>query len=277
MSLRGFQQALSELVMQPALRRRLAEGAEEETAAALAAYDLSERERRRLALLVRDPGLQTGTTIHRSFRLSMLANALPRTCKALRPPELKELVYAYWREHLPRSYQYLPEARGFAEFALARVRAGGLVNPFAEEVLEAELAMIALARVEAWQPPEATGEETGEGGDAKVRLHPLCRIVPFRHDPDTLLPALAAGRVPADGADALPEGEHYLLLLSAGEGKIDLHSIGREQGRAMMACSEEARRVETLAERADLAPAEGAAVVDGLLRLGWLRVEPGEP
>lgn len=264
MSLRGFQQALSELVMQPALRRRLAEGPDEETAAALAAYDLSERERRRLASLARDPGVKTGTTIHRSFRLSMLANALPRTCKALRPPELKELVYAYWREHLPRSYQYLPEARGFAEFALARVRAGALANPFAEEVLEAELAMISLARAPAWQPPEAEPGEAGEG--SALRLHPLCRVVSFRHHPDALLAALAAGPPSGD----LPEGEHYLLLLSAGEGKIDLRALGREQGRMLRACEGEGASVGSLPARAGLPADECAALARELARTGWL-------
>ena len=89
MSLRGFQLALSELVMKPGLRRRIADGAvgAEE---ALAGFELSDRERRRLEALARDARLKTGTTIHRSFRLSMLANTLPRTCKVLAP------AGAYW-------------------------------------------------------------------------------------------------------------------------------------------------------------------------------------
>src|SRR5437764_905727 len=119
MSLLGFQQALAELVMTPALRRRVADGGAQ-VDAALAAYELSARERRRLEALARDPGLTTGTTIHRSFRLSMLLNTLPRTCKVLPPAALRELVHAYWQGTVPWSIQYVPEARRFAEFTLAR-------------------------------------------------------------------------------------------------------------------------------------------------------------
>ena len=223
MSLLGFQQALSELVMTPALRRRIAEGGAA-VGDALAAYELSDRERRRLAALARDPGLKTGTTIHRSFRLSMLANALPRTCKVLAPQALRELVRVYWKEHLPRSLQYVPEARRFAEYARGRSRAGEIPDhPYLDEVLETELAILDLGELPAWEP---AADALAADGD------PRRRVVPFRHDPDAVLGPLAAGQAPPAG---LPEGEHYLLLTARGGGRVDLRALPCEEGRALRA------------------------------------------
>jgi hypothetical protein len=235
MSLLGFQQALAELVMTPALRRRVAEGGAGD-GEALAAYDLSDRERRRLQALARDPGLRTGTTIHRSFRLSMLANVLPRTCKALAPQALRALVHAYWKENLPRSLEYVPEARRFAAYALARSRAGEVPDhPYLDEVLETELAILALAELPAWEPPTESGPESapGDGPEAgALPSDPRRRVVPFRHDPDAVLQPLAAGEAPPAG---LPEGEHYLLLTARGGGRVNLRAVGRDEGRALQA------------------------------------------
>src|SRR4051812_32758033 len=110
MSLQEFQRALSDLVMSPALRARVAAEGDED----LGAYELSERELRRLKALARDPGLRTGALIHRASRLSMLSNTIPRTCRALGSRGLKELVHAYWNEHLPQSMLYVQEATRFA-------------------------------------------------------------------------------------------------------------------------------------------------------------------
>jgi hypothetical protein len=228
MSLLGFQQALAELVMTPALRRRVAAGGAG-GGEALAAYDLSDRERRRLQTLAGDPGLRTGTTIHRSFRLSMLANVLPRTCKALAPQALRVLVHAYWKENLPRSLEYVPEARRFAEYALARSRAGEVPDhPYLDEVLETELAILALAELPAWEPPTAPEPAPEDGRE----LAPRRRLVPFRHDPDAVLGPLAAGEAPPAG---LPEGEHYLLLTARGGGRVNLRSVACDEGRALQA------------------------------------------
>ena len=284
MSLRGFQLALSELVMKPGLRRRIAEGAGVEEA--LGSFELSERERRRLEALARDGRLKTGTTIHRSFRLSMLANTLPRTCKVLAPAELKPLVHAYWRETLPRSLQYVPEAWRFAEFALARIREGAVENPYVEEVLELELATLALGRARAWEPPEGSprsqqGEAAlpagiGESSPARLRLHPACRIVRFRHSPEELLAPLAAGQAPPAG---LAEGEYYLLLISRGEGRVDFRGVPLEQGRVMAAClgtgeggdaEAAAAALENLPERTGLAMETCREAASTAMEQGWI-------
>jgi hypothetical protein len=285
MSLRGFQQALSELVMTPALRRRVAAGGADgpDGDDALAVYELSARERRRLEALARDPGLKTGTTIHRSFRLSMLANALPRTCKVLAPPALRELVHAYWKENLPRSLQYVPEARRFAEFALERSRAGAVPeNPYLDEVLETELAILSLAELEAWAPPPSAATAAvssgadGDDGEAWAwLLHPLCRVVSFRHDPEAVLQPLAAGRVPPAG---LAEGEHYLLLLARGGGRVDHRPVSRDEGRVLRACAaagDAGARAEDLPRSAGLEDAgRAAAALAATGRAGWTVCAP---
>jgi len=203
MSLPDFQRALSDLVMSPILRAQVAEDA----SAGLAAYDLSDREHRRLVALARDPGLRTGTLIHRASRLAMLSNTIPRTCRALGPRALKELVHAYWSENPPQSMLYVQEATRFADYVRARLAAGTFEHPFLREMLDTELAILTLAK---------------EGGE---------RVIPFRHDPDAVLQRLDAGQ-PLDG---LEEGEFYLQITALGSGKVAMKAIPAEQGRASLA------------------------------------------
>lgn len=226
MSLQGFQQALTDLVMSPALRARVAE----DPAACLSGYELSELEVRRLAALARDPRVRTPTLLHRSFRLSMLANTLPRTCKALGPQGLRELTHAYWSEGPPRTMQYVKEALRFSEYALGRLRDGSFRHDFLEEVVETETAILTLGRSGLVREP---GERPVPADLAlqAPRLHPACRPVPWRHDPNAVLAALDAGR-PLDG---MPAGEHVLLLAAEADRRVALKTFGREEGRALLA------------------------------------------
>jgi hypothetical protein len=220
MALADYQHALSRLVMSPPFRAQVAESPEE----ALAGFDLSPRELERVAAVARDPGMRTGTLIHRSFRLSMLSNTLPRTCKALGPQGIKDFVHAYWLEQPPRSLLYVREGMRFGDWALARMRADGFRHDLLPEVLEAEMATLELSRQEAWdEEPAAT---------AVPRLHPHLRIVRFRRDPDVVLPELAAGRIP----EGLEEGEHYLLVRTPRVGEVTLSQLTPEAGRVLLAC-----------------------------------------
>lgn len=226
MSLQGFQQALTDLVMSPALRARVAE----ETAACLEGYPLSELEIRRLTALARDPRVRTPTLLHRSFRLSMLANTLPRTCKALGPRGLRELTHAWWEEGPPRTMQYVKEALRFSDYALGRLRDGSFRHEFLEEILETETAILTLSRSGlVWTAGERTVPD--DLALQTPRLHPACRVVSWRHDPDAVLAALDAGR-PLEG---LPEGEHVLLLAAEGGGRVALKTFGRDERRALRA------------------------------------------
>ncbi|HEY0782750.1 MAG TPA: hypothetical protein VGE98_09865, partial [Thermoanaerobaculia bacterium] len=174
MSLRGFQQALSELVMSPQFRRQVAA----EPAAALAAYDLSPRESERLATIAHDERIKAGTIIHRSFRLATLSNTLPRTCRALGGEGVRELATAYWKDNLPRNYFYAQEAVRFARFALARLAESEVRYRYLPEVLLAELAMLELRAEEPWQPtPDPGALVAGRAG--RLALDPRCRVVRF--------------------------------------------------------------------------------------------------
>lgn len=256
MSLQGFQQALSDLVMSSALRARVVE----DPAGTLSAYDLSDKERRRLQILAGDARMRTGTLLHRSFRLSMLSNTVPRTCRALGAKAIRELVHAYWAEGPPRSMQYVKEAQRFADFARARLRDGSFRHDFLEEVLETELAQLTLARSgTALEPGEREVPE--ELASVRVRLHPACRVIPWRHDPDAVLAALDAGR-PLEG---FAEEEDYLLVAAAGPGQVTMKPVGRDHGRAL-AAADGTRMVSEL--RAELQVPE--QVFADCLASGWL-------
>jgi hypothetical protein len=255
-SLQAFQQALTDLVMSPALRARVAEDPQ----GCLSGYDLSDLEIRRLAALARDPRVRTPTLLHRSFRLSMLANTLPRTCKALGPRGLRDLMHAYWGEGPPRTMQYLKEALRFADFARGRLRDGSFQHPFLEEVLDTEIASLTLARAGlTWEPADHPVPD-----DLAFRvllLHPACRAVAWRHDPDAVLPALDAGQ-PLEG---FPEGEHCLLLAAEPGGVLTLKAFRGGEARALLT-ADGTRPAGELCEEHDL---EGGVLAD-LMAAGWL-------
>lgn len=221
MSLLAFQQTLAAMVAAPDARRRAAAGDEREWPS-----DLDARELRRLRALARDPGLRTGTLIHRSFRLSMLASSLPRSCKALGAQAIKTLTHAFWSVQPPRSLLYRREALRFASYALPRLRAGEFASPWLPEVLEAEAAGLEIleqADMGLSPPPES--------GASAPCLAPDCRLVSFRHAPLATLDALAAGRLP----EGLAEGEHYLLVRLAAPGRVEHVVLDAHDGRALRA------------------------------------------
>ncbi len=258
MSLQGFQQALTDLVMSPALRARVAE----EGAACLASYPLSELELRRLEALARDPRVRTPTMLHRSFRLSMLANTLPRSCKALGPRGLRELTHAYWTEGPPRSMQYVKEALRFQEYTLGRLRDGSFRHDFLAEILETETENLALSRSGlAWEPGERPVPD--DLALQTPRLHPACRAVSWRHDPEAVLAALDAGR-PLEG---MAEGEHTLLLISEGGGRVGLKPFRDDEGKVLATVDGQ----RSVGELCDGLEVPGRVFVD-LVRRGWVEI-----
>ncbi len=237
MSLAGFQQALSALVMSPALRAEVAALPEPMLPARLEGLELTERERRRLHALARDAGMKVTTLLHRSNRLSMLTNTLPRTSEAMTAPRLQPLVQRYWQEHAPTSQQYVREAKRFVAFLRGLLRTGELVHAPLSELMEAELALLELGKSAVALPPE--GAEPPPEGQAleaaRPRLAPWCRVVPFRLEPRMLLKALDAPL-----PETLPEEERYLLLFSARPGEVEPRSLERMWGRALRASTGEA-------------------------------------
>jgi hypothetical protein len=194
-TLLAYQQALCDLVASPELCLRV-----RSDAATLDAYDLTDRERRRLSAVVAQPGMSTSCTLYRVNRITPLYSYLPLTCGLLGDDLIVE-AERYWRQGKPGDLQFGPETQRFARFLRERFAAGALESPYVGEVLELELAANALR----W------------GAD------PPRRTVRFAHDPEPLLAALADDRQPPP---ELPEGD-YLVELDASGGEVRISALSR--------------------------------------------------
>lgn len=135
MSLHAYQTALARMTLDPALCRRiLAEGER-----ALSGYDLTPRELRRLAAIVRQPGMRVNCTLSRANRLAAISGLLPRTCDLLQD-QLRELLDRFWGQHDMASLQTLPAGLEFAAFLEREIAAGRVMHPLAAETLASETA-----------------------------------------------------------------------------------------------------------------------------------------
>ena len=100
MSLRSFQQAIVDLTLAPVMAQSLRRG----DAAALAGYDLTQRERDRILDIVSQAGISVHCSLSRGNRFEIIVNAFPMTCVLLQPT-LRALVDELWLEHRPTNYQ----------------------------------------------------------------------------------------------------------------------------------------------------------------------------
>lgn len=172
MSLLGYQQALCDLVASP----QLCLGVRADRAA-LDGYDLTDRERDRIAAAVASRGMSVSCTLYRVNRITPLYSYLPLSCTLL-GDGLVGQAEIYWREGKPEDLQFGPETVRFAGFLRRQLAAGAIDDPYLGEVLALELAVNALRR-DPGSPP---------------------RAVTFAHDPVPVLEALAAGRRPEAAA-----------------------------------------------------------------------------
>jgi hypothetical protein len=209
LSLLGFQQALAALAADPGLGQRI----QQDPTTALAAFELTRRELRRLAIMARDRGMAVNWTLYRANRLTPLNRILPLTLAVL-GPDLRRTLDLFWRAY-DASLQSAGEAGNFAQFLKAQLAVGAVVSPILEEVLDFEIAICELRFLSRRQaavqvadvlPEAATSSEVRSRA---LTCHPLIRVVAFRHDPSLLLRLLAESR---QTDCTLPEGEHYLLL-----------------------------------------------------------------
>jgi hypothetical protein len=245
MSLLGFQRALADMVSSPALA--IAVGANDR--AAFEPYELSARERARLEAIARQPGMEVSCTLYRANRLTPIVMLLPYTCFIL-GDRIKAIAERFWSES-PTDLQFRTEIDCFADFLRHRVAAGELDEPLLDEVLEFELATNELR----FLPRRRLSQEVAAGDGTSLRLHPLVRLVSFRHDPQTLLARLAA-------ADPLPYaldvGEFHLVLL-AGEDELEVRQIDRRLAQLLEALSHGSVSLDS--EDAQLLVDEGLAVL----------------
>ena len=223
----AFQQAMCDLVASPDLCIALIESPDE----VLGRYDLSERDRRRLVEVVQQPGMLVNCSLYRANRLSPIYNLVPHTCFLLGNALLDEAT-EFWKDFKETRLQFHEEVQRFGDFLRQRVEMGALQNPMLAEVLEYELALNefrynprldVLARLE---------ENTTVASESKrVQLHPLIRVLLFRHEPRQLLEFLDERRSPPY---ELAEGEFWVLLDGKGE-DVEIKLIDPYVGRLLKA------------------------------------------
>lgn len=212
MSVRGFQQALGELIASPELCVSLRSG----DGGILDRYELTARERLRLETVVRQPGMSVNCTLYRVNRITPLYSMLPRTCMVL-GERLAEEASAFWASE-STDMQFGPETDRFADFLRLRVDSGELRSPYLLETVAFELAVNALRFAPRLRLLADLSSRCAGGG---WELNPLMRVVRFAHDPGVLLGQLAQDRVPPPG---LEEGDFYLQL-DAGGAELALRAI----------------------------------------------------
>jgi len=185
MSLRTFQRAIVDLTLSPQIAVALLHG----DTSALADYDLTERERRRILDIVRQPGISVSCSLVRGNRLEVIVGIFPMTCVLLEPV-LRQLLDELWAEHRPSNYQLAGEDTAFAELVGRKSAAGELAFEYLDEIFAYERACQEMAhRV-----------RTLDGPDRVVET-----VVEFQHPPDELLPPLSRLVAPPPG---LPRGRY---------------------------------------------------------------------
>ena len=184
MSLITFQRLMVELTLSPPMVRRLRAG----DLADLERVDLTERERRRILDIVRQPGISVHCSLSRGNRLEAIAISLPMTCTLVKPM-LQPLLDAFWDESPPTNYQLAGMDAAFARFLRGRIDAGELEVEYLSEIVEYETLCLGLRDRRRVDP---------EGGDFEAFME-------FEHDPDRLLPPLSRLTLPPPG---LPKGSY---------------------------------------------------------------------
>jgi hypothetical protein len=211
MSVTSFQRALCDLIASP----RLCLALREDPDATLAPYELSTRERKRLATVVWQRGMSTNCTLYRSNRITPIYTLLNYTCLAL-GSQFGILIDQFWDLKGYRDGQFKSEVERFGIFLRQRVTDGTIVSPFVGELLDFELARNELEFTPRKQVLRAIAHLGPPKADTPCRLHPLARLVRFRHDPRALLRAAADGIMPPPD---LPETE-VLVVLSVVDGAL---------------------------------------------------------
>lgn len=194
MSLQAFQTALARLVTDAEFRQRARSEGE-----AIFDLELSQLERRRLAKLARDHGVEVTASLVTSYRLGKILALLPLTRVLLGDDRLVRELRLFWANHPPTSFYAADESLTFCEHLHRRSRAGRLRVTYLDEVVAYERAVLELRR------PRPAGER------------PPPQRVCFQHDPARLLSRLGAGQRPR----AVPERSCVVTGFVADDGTID--------------------------------------------------------
>lgn len=187
MSLLSFQQALAALIASP----ELCVEARQQPDAAFAPYDLTDRERMRLATVVFQRGMSVNCTLYRVNRITPIYTLLPYTCLLL-GDRLMPLATAFWEACRQSDLQFRREIEGFTDYLEKQITTGNLQLLYLPEILRMETAINALKFLPKQQ-------------NAASRV----RYIPFEHEPGPLLEALSALRIPEEP----PAMGNWLLII----------------------------------------------------------------
>jgi len=209
MSLRGFQQAVAELVTRDAVWNQ----AVQDLDGVLARFDLSDRERRRVAALVSQRGMHLNRQLYRANRAAPLLTLLPLSCFLL-GGHLRAELDRFWAatESEPR---FGVEALRFGEFVHQRLSRGELLVPALADTLAFEISCVQL------QLPA----EPGAAPWVTDRL----RVLRFEYDPLPLLQRISAREPPPYEVD---RGEFWLLL-DARDGSWQIRCLDADVASAL--------------------------------------------
>jgi hypothetical protein len=190
MGIGDFQRALADMTLDASLARSVRSGG----AGALAAYALTDLERRRLEDVARQEGMSLNCTLARANRFGSIHDAFPMTCVLLQF-HLRGLLDELWTRRRPDNYQLAGEEAPFADLVERRIADGSIAMAYLGEVFAYEKQCWDLAMELRVRDPHAL---EGEG-----------RAIRFRHEPGAIFDALSARRVPPAG---LPEREHLVTV-----------------------------------------------------------------
>jgi hypothetical protein len=224
-TLAAFQRALCDMIRSPDACLDLRAG----TPGVLTRYDLSPRERDRLMDIVWQRGMSTNCTLYRSNRVTPIYTLLHYTCLVL-GDRLKDTLDAYWAASALHDLEFKHEIHRFSRFVREQIEASTIVDPFVEEVLEFEIAINDLRFAPRRDVLRGlhVQRETAVRASAHFQVHPLIRVIPFRHEPGELLRSLANRRVPRE----LPEVESFLVL-SRVEEELSTRTLEPALGRVL--------------------------------------------
>ena len=197
-------------------------------AGALASYELTSRERDRLAAIVWQRGMSTNCSLYRANRITPLYTHLTLTCTLLAERLMSE-VELFWQDCDESDLQFEPEITRFVAFLRARARAGDLDSPFLGAVIDFEFAVNELLYLPRRRLAEQVAQAPIDRELAVVEPHPLVRVVRFEHEPTPLLTALAA-RQPPPGD--LRTGE-FFVVVRATDDDIDVVEVDAALGRGL--------------------------------------------
>lgn len=163
-------------------------------------YDLTDREKKRLVAVSRQPGMDLNCTLARGNRFAPIYDAFPLTCTLL-GSHLRSVLDELWLSVSPNNYQLSGEIAAFERLLTTKSLASDFDNPYLSDILAYESTCWELA-----QSLRHGSPSSGEAGQ---------KAVVFRYDLVELLNAMEHGQLPSEGLQ--PGCFRYRFMLMGDE------------------------------------------------------------